>query len=201
MLDYGWAEFDVRHRGVVSGIWALPFATESTGMTKAFLADWQLNFIVSMRTGFPFTLWDCTNQSVICMRAEDPVGISRDAKGGPNTANPNEFLLLDLSKLVPYAGGYVHPLTGNTDYGPYPADMTERDAFRGPGYWNIDLGVSKRVRFGAKYAVQFRVEAYNLLNHANMYANADAADLSSYSEITGYKEGNRRVQLGLKFEF
>ena len=46
--------------------------------------------------------------------------------------------------------------------------MTERDAVRGPGYWNVDFGLSKRVRFGTR-AVQFRLEAYNLFNHANMF--------------------------------
>jgi hypothetical protein len=201
MLDWGYAEFDVRHRAVVSGIWAMPIARNSTGMTRALLADWQLNFIFTARTGYPFTLWDCTNQRIICMRAEDPIGIDKLAKDGPGTGNPNEFALLDLGRLLPYAGGYVHPLTGNTDYGPYPADMTERDAFRGPGFWNVDFGLSKRVRFMDHYAVQFRLEAYNLFNHANMFVHADAADLSATDTITGYRDGNRRLQLGVKFEF
>ena len=95
-----------------------------------------------------------------------------------STDNPNEFTLLDLTPLVPHAGGYVHPLTGNSDFGPYPADMPERDAFRGPGFWNVDFVLSKRVRFGIR-AVQFRAEAYNLFNHANMYPRADTADVSA----------------------
>jgi hypothetical protein len=99
------------------------------------------------------------------------------------------------------AGSYVHPLTGTSEFGPWPADMTKRNAFRGPGVWNLDLGLSKRVRFNDKYAVQFRVEAYNFFNHANMYAQTSITDVSSYDKIYGYKDGNRRVQLGLKFEF
>jgi hypothetical protein len=79
--------------------------------------------------------------------------------------------------------------------------MTKRDAFRGPGYWNVDLGFSKRFRFGTNYAAQIRIEAYNLFNHANMFVNAADADISSYDTITGYKDGNRRIQLGFKFEF
>jgi hypothetical protein len=78
--------------------------------------------------------------------------------------------------------------------------MTGRDAVRGPGYWNVDFGLSKRVRFGTR-AVQFRVEAYNLFNHANLFPNTNTADVSSFTEITGLKQGNRRVQLGAKFEF
>jgi outer membrane receptor protein involved in Fe transport len=201
MLDYGYAEFDVRHRGTVSGIWVLPFAQDSTGLTRALLGDWSLNFIFTARTGYPFTLWDCTNGAFYCMRAVNPIGLDTTVGEGVDTGNPNEFNLLDLSGLVPFAGSYVNPITGNSDYGPYPDDMTKRDAFRGPGYWNVDLGISKRIRFGANYAVQLRAEAYNLFNHANMYARADAADISSTDFITGFKDGNRRMQIGIKFEF
>jgi len=49
--------------------------------------------------------------------------------------------------------------------------------------------------------MQLRFEAYNVFNHANMYAYTGNADVSSFDSITGYKDGNRRIQLGAKFEF
>ena len=134
------------------------------------------------------------------MRAQNPDGIDLNATERHGDGNPNEFTLLDLTPLVAHAGGYVHPITGNSDFGPYPADMTERDAVRGPGYWNVDFGLSKRVRFGTR-AVQLRLEAYNLFNHANLFPNTNTADVSSFTEITGTRQGNRRLQLGAKFEF
>lgn len=201
MLDYGFAEFDVRHRLSASAIWMLPIARNATGLVRAIAADWQLTGIFSARTGFPFTVFDCTNaQFAVCMRAQDPVGIDKNATGGPATDNPNEFTLLDLTPIMGSAGSYVHPLTGNSEFGPWPSDMTERDAFRGPGVWNVDFSLSKRVRFGTQ-AVQIRVEAYNLFNHANMYVRSGNADVASFDTITGFKDGNRRVQLGLKYEF
>jgi outer membrane receptor protein involved in Fe transport len=202
MLDWGYAEYDVRHRGAFSGIWVLPFARESGALLRALAADWQLNFIVTARTGFPFTVFDCTNaEFAVCMRAQDPVGINRNATGGPATDSPNEFTLLDLTPIMGAAGSYVHPLTGNSEFGPWPSDMTERDSFRAPGVWNVDFGLSKRVRFGQYNAVQFRIEAYNLFNHPNMFARTGNADISSFDTLTGFKDGNRRIQLGLKLEF
>ena len=44
--------------------------------------------------------------------------------------------------------------------------------------------------------MQFRLEAYNLFNHANLFPNTNTADVSSFTEITGSRAGNRRVQLG-----
>jgi hypothetical protein len=200
MLDWGYAEFDIRHRAVLSGIWGIPVARNATGVTKALLGDWQLNFLATARTGGAFTLWDCTNGFALCMRAQDPVGIDRLANGSERTGNPNEFVLLDLARLEPYAGGYVNPKHGTSDFGPYPADMTARNAFRAPGFWNVDLGVSKRIRFG-HYALQLRGEAFNVFDHANMYVNSSAADISSATAITGYRDGNRRMQVAAKFEF
>jgi hypothetical protein len=135
------------------------------------------------------------------MRAIDPVGMDKDATGGPATDSPNQFELLDLTPIMGAVGSYVNPVTGNSDFGPYPSDMTERGAFRGPGAWNLDLSLSKRFRFGDRYAVQLRVEAYNVFNHANMFAQTGDADVSSFDKIYGYKDGNRRIQLGAKFEF
>jgi outer membrane receptor protein involved in Fe transport len=201
MLDWGPAGFDVRHRGSLSAIWALPFARGSSGMVQALAADWQLNAIFTARSGFPFSVWDCTNGLALCMRALDTVGVDRNATDGPATGNPNEYKLLDLSRMAAAAGSYVHPLTGNSDFGPYPSTMTERHAFRGPGFWNVDLALTKRVRVRDRYAVQFRLEAYNVFDHANMYANVGDADVSSSDAIFGRKDGNRRMQIGLKFEY
>jgi outer membrane receptor protein involved in Fe transport len=201
-LDYGNADYDVRHRFIFSGIWELPFFNNSEGAVRTLLGGWQFNWILSARSGFAFSVFDCTNaQFAVCMRAENPTGMDMNATDGPATDNPNEFSLLDLTPILGAAGSYVNPITGNSEFGPWPADMTKKGDWRGPGQWNVDFGLSKRFRFGDHYALQVRVEAYNLFNHANMFANTDVADVSSITEITGYKDGNRRIQLGAKFEF
>mgnify|MGYP003352245339 CR=1 FL=1 len=117
------------------------------------------------------------------------------------SGNPNEFKLLDLTPLVAKAGSYVNPLTGNSDFGPYPATMTDRDSFRGPGGWNADFSMIKRFRFAGGRAAQFRLEMFNVFNHANMFVHGDNLDISGTTMVTGYKAGERRIQLGFKFEF
>ena len=202
MLDYGYAEFDVRHRVAGSAIWNVPFARDATGMKKALVAGWQLTTIFNARTGYPFTVWDCTNGLTYCMRAIDSVGISKNANGTtPIRESRTSTSLLDLTPIMADAGSYVNPQTGNSDWGPFPANMTKRDAFRGPGAWNVDFAMSKRFLMGQSKAIQFRWEIYNLFNHANMFVNSGNADVSSFSTITGFKDGNRRMQLGFKFEF
>ena len=89
---------------------------------------------------------------------------------------------------------------GYSDFGPYPADMTERNALRGPGFWNVDFILSKRVRFGTR-AVQFRVEAYNLFNHPNLYPVPDTADVQLRPRSPASRTTTVAMQLGFKFEF
>ena len=72
MLDYGNAEFDVRHRFAMSAIWNLPFFVNSTGVTRTLLGGWQVNWIFAARTGFPFTLWDCTSGVVLLHESDRP---------------------------------------------------------------------------------------------------------------------------------
>jgi len=195
MLDYNYAGFDVRHRLSASAIWSLPW-----GGTNTWAGGWQVNALFTARSGYPFTIADCTNGAFLCMRAIDAVGIDRNATGGEATGNPNEFELLDLSPLVPFVGSYAHPVQATSDFGPYPDTMTKRNDFRGPGAWNVDLSVGKRFRFGTKAAL-VRLETYNLFNHHNMYVNTDRADVSSFTSITGFRDDFRRMQLGFKFEF
>jgi hypothetical protein len=204
MLDYGYSSNDVRHRLNISAIWNLPFLRDGTGVKQTMLGGWSVNLIFTARSGYPFTVYDCTNVTFAgspCIRAIDSASISKDATGSTATGNPNEYTLLNLAPILGAGGSYINPLTGNSDFGPYPSNMTARNAFRGPGGWFLDLGLSKRFRFGNNKAVQARFETFDLFNHANMFVHTDSTDISSFSTITGYRYGNRRAQLGIKLEF
>jgi hypothetical protein len=65
----------------------------------------------------------------------------------------------------------------------WPSNMTARNYFRGPGVYNINLGITKTFPLTERFKLQFRSEFYNLFNHSNYYvqtgAAADASCLSS----------------------
>ena len=89
--------------------------------------------------------------------------------------------------------------------------MSERSAFRKPGRFNLDASLAKRFRFADRLALQLRLEVYNVLNHANLYIDPASADISSGTVITAFRgfsdsggiagDGQRRIQLGARFEF
>jgi hypothetical protein len=92
--------------------------------------------------------------------------------------------------------------------------MTARDAFRAPGYWNMDFSVHKNFNVSERFKLQLRGEAFNVFNHSNLYLVYSNTDLKSAGgNITATRgvrndngaklptRENRNLQLALKLLF
>ena len=88
--------------------------------------------------------------------------------GDPSLANPTIrrwFNTAAFSNVVP-GGGYSYGNVG-------------RDSWVGPGLQNVDLGLFKNFHLTERLGLQFRAEAFNALNHANLSnPNSDSNSLS-----------------------
>ena len=92
--------------------------------------------------------------------------------------------------------------TGNYNFGPYPDDMSKRNQFYGPGFWNVDMGVYKRFSITETMGLQLRAEIFNVLNHANLFTDYGSAFFSPGSDpVFAFRDGRRNVQLAAKFIF
>jgi hypothetical protein len=119
-----------------------------------------------------------------------------DAGGG------NRFQYIDLSGLN--AGSYVNSITGTSIFGPFPTDqggMTERNSFRGPGYWNLDLGLFKTLRLREWATMQLRAEVYNVFNHANLFVVGAETDISRFAYVPAQRDGRRNIQFAIRIIF
>lgn len=201
-LDYGNSDFDVRHRYVLSMIWNEPFFKgNSKGWVNQVAGGWSVASIFSARTGVPFTISDSTNS---LNATTGPYGIPRyvpsspligSSTGAGTPISPNNFDILTLPQAFNYTG-----LLGISDFGPYPANMTGRNTFRGPGAWNFDMSVMKNFRLTERFQLQFRAEAFDLFNHHNMYLNGFVADAALFPGepvlVEGKKGGLGAAALG-----
>lgn len=207
MVDYGNSESDKRHRIALSAIYAPPFAHGLTGPAKYLLDGWEIAPVFTARTGAPYNIYDLTNTNYVYTRVAAnqviPVNGNEFVNTGPNTYN-----ILDFSKIA--VSEYINPTTGDSDFGPFPANMTGRDYFHTPGAYNIDVGIYKSVRFTERMSLQLRLEAYNAFNHSNEYVNIGSAYTvggagnitASYGLIpntTPQLYENRNIQIGAKF--
>ena len=193
-LDYGSADFDIRHRYVLSAVWTEPYFNSGKGWKTQALGGWIVSPIFSARSGVPFNVSDSTNS---LNAGTGPYGIPRytpsslnysvDTGNGVNIG-PNNFNLLTLPTTTDWTG-----LLGVSDFGPYPANMVQRNTFRGPGAWNFDMSVSKNFRLTERFNLEFRAESFDLFNHHNMYVNGFIADAANFPDqpviIQGKKGG------------
>ena len=112
-----------------------------------------------------------------------PAGV----EGPVDFSGPNNFNYLSLPTIAAQ-DIYFEPLTGSGELPTcdmttnslgdtvstgqnckWPSNMTRRNAFRGPGVYNINLAIRKDFSINEKFKLQFSAEFYNLLNHSNYY--------------------------------
>jgi hypothetical protein len=181
------SNFDNRHRFVVSASYAIPNFSESHPRLGK---GWQLNTVVTLRTGNPFhlTLFDDYNNTGEFFPRPDLIG---DPYAG--TSAPDKFINLSAFKvpctLDPAGDGSAAScIPGTWHFG-----SLGRNALRGPGYRNVDFSIFKDTDITEKLRIQLRAEVFNIFNHPN-FSNpllpSFAADMtSSVDPVTGRGTG------------
>ncbi len=172
-LDWGSSDFDIRHRIVISPIWKTPWFTSGRSIESEVLGGWTISSIFTARTGTPFSVYDesyLLNYYVI-PRLTPATPITQPHTGTPVNVGPNLFTALNVPP--PANLGAFNKALGISDFGPFPANMSHRNIFRGPGAWNDDLAIAKAFRITERFSMEFRAEGFNVFNHHNFYVNAE----------------------------
>src|SRR5215472_7539937 len=144
-LDKGDAEFDVRHRFVTSAIWDVPWLKNAANpWVRQTFGGWSVAPIFNVRTGTPYTIYDCTNAAFVrCPRMVPNATITgTTGNAGNAVVGPNLYTWYNIPASTPYADtltgtGEFPNCTGLKGVGcAWPSNMTGRDMFRAPGWWN-----------------------------------------------------------------
>lgn len=196
-LEYSRAEYDQTHVFNFNSIYELPF-----GKSKKFLGNagpwldrlvggWQFNSIVKVSSGAPFTFADprttfnratfvtrqTATSALTTSQLRALVGVFRNADGTITLVNPS----------------IIDPTTGRLSNGPGTSfngqvlfndaagtiGNTPRNAFDGPGYFDIDASLFKTIRLNEHVRLQLRAEAFNLLNHTNFVITNQYRNIST----------------------
>ena len=72
---------------------------------------------------------------------------------------------------------------------------------RGPWYTVVDLSLLKNVSLGGSRQVQFRLEAYNALNRANLRDPSTNVTSTALGTITLQNGLPRQLQIGVRVSF
>jgi len=192
-LDHGNSDFDIRQRLVLAPMYKTPyFGGSKRSLKNEGLGGWQVTGIYTVRTGTPFTFFDSTeNASGYNVARYTPAsGVvgKRTFKSIPKGQNGGGNNTYTLGTL-PDALDWVNPALQVSDWGPYPAAMTARNTFTGPGAWAFDAALTKDFAITERVNLQFRAEAFDLLNHHNLYILAVNNDAANGTDILAAKGG------------
>ncbi len=103
------------------------------------------------------------------------------------------------------AGNYWFDTTGFVQLPAFTrrTNAWQYDDLKGPNYKNVDLGLSKRVRLRGSSRLNFRIEAYNLLNDMNWGLPNTNITQSSFGQVSTQADAyfGRQLQYTLRVEF
>ena len=184
--DYARSTYDVSQRLVTSLVYELPFGRGKrfggnlSRSVDVLLGGWQVNAIVLFQGGFPFSVGarDIDNLNIIR-------GQRADVSGDPNLSGSarNVSRFFDTSVFSQPARGFY----GNSG----------RNAIRGPGINNFDIGIFKNFTVTESFRVQFRWESFNSFNHPQYNNPVTNVNSPVFGVVTSAKPG-RINQFGLK---
>jgi len=193
----GPASFNLKHQFNVNYSYQLPFGrgqrfgSGATGVADTLIGGWQLNGSVSAQSGFPFTPLLGSNASGTGDTQNPDVPSLNPAFSGPVILGKVDQWFDPRAFVMPLAGTF-----GNV----------ARGSFVGPKMTNFDMSLFKRFNITERYNLQFRAEAFNILNHPNFGTpNPVTFSGNNYSSsagvITATSTTSRQIQFALKLLF
>ncbi|HJT01797.1 MAG TPA: TonB-dependent receptor [Terriglobales bacterium] len=160
-MEYGNADFDIRHRFVLSYMYELPFgkgktfAGNASGLLNQIIGGWQVAGITSASTGNYFTPTDIATD------------LSNSDGGGDvaSSARPNRIGDPNAQPCIPGTLFNTCAFATNTVLGTF--GNAGRNIIRGPGFQNWDLSLFKTFALNERERFEFRAEFFNVWNHLN----------------------------------
>lgn len=203
-LNYSNADYDTRHTVTANFVYSLPGHFTNKVMNSV-LGGWTAAGTAMFHSGYPFSIVNTGVRSQVSnVTGLASAAVLADYLGGasyPSCTTPNATC---------YSAAMFAPKSSQHDWGNIP-----RNSFRGPGYFDTDLNISKTVSYKERYKLTVGAYAFNLLNHPNFGMpgnNVNAGNLgqilttvpaptSAYGSFEGSAVSGRVIQTMVKFSF
>jgi len=194
--DWGRATYDVKHAGVISATYELPFGRGRTflktpgSFAEQLAGGWSVNSVLTAQSGFPFTpqlSYNPTNNG----DTRNPVRpfVNPAFTGPVITGSPAQWF---------NPAAFLQPPPNSGFYG-----NLRRDTLTGPGLATWDMSFLKDTSIQERLTLQFRAELFNLLNRANfstpnLIVFTPTGLSGTAGAITSTSTSSRQAQFALK---
>ncbi len=193
-LSRGLSAFDLRHNLVASFHYELP-TLKNARQLNWLASGWALAGITRFTSGLPVTLLNNNDTSLL---GTIPNGINNNGVDTPDWSGKS----LSLNRN-PRRGRPVFDATQLTLPSLGTMGNARRRYFSGPGMENLDATLSRTIPIEGSRAIEFRAEAFNLVNHAQFFgAAAVEGNISSgnFGQAVSAMPP-RLMQLALRYRF
>lgn len=211
------SDFDARHYITSDATYQLPFgrgrmllATQPRWIDEV-VGGWDVSGLTQWHTGYP---WSGASSAFVASYSND---------APPIFVGNNPGAIKTVVNKHPSSGGVSSfadaALASQQFEGPVGFQIGPRNSFRGPGFFNADIGLAKNFPVsGERVNLKFRADAFNALNHPNFQNPPENAfngyDAQDYLQKSGFGQifftvsppgnnnsGARVLQLSLRLEF
>jgi hypothetical protein len=167
-------------------VYQVPALRGSSGFVKALTGGWQLNGVLTLQSGLPFTVNAGVDRSL--------AGVNRDradVHGSVAIYNGKSH----VEKTAKYFDTSAYSLPALGTFG-----TSSRNSLRAPGIDTLDAGIFKNVELHNDKRLELRWEAFNALNHPNFLAPNSSFTSANFGKITSTSRG-RVMQVAAKIVF
>ncbi len=192
--SYTNASWDIRHNFTTAANYEIPFGkgkqygSSLNRAVQTLAGNWQMNGILSLRTGQPYTVYASGCQ----LESGAEAGCGPDlVAGSPNAAPPGGRTPSEWFNIA--------------NFGP-PAQLSQGNVGLqtnyGPPTRTLDFSLFKDFAFTERFALQFRAEATNLTNTSQLNNPDSGKQDSNFGRITSTQAGSERhMQFQLRLQF
>ncbi|HEY4355615.1 MAG TPA: TonB-dependent receptor [Acidobacteriaceae bacterium] len=190
---------DIRHRVVGTATWNLPFGhgrhfgSHMPGWENEIVGGWELTALVDVYSGFPLSM---TVTGAPAFAGTRPMYVG----GNPQTVGGYHQRLGGAA--FGQTQGYLNPaafaLPQSFQLGNVPRSWT---AIRGPINFDDNASVIKQFPIHEQFGLEFRAEAFNVLNKVNFGLPNAQFNSSTFGQITTQYNLPRNLQVALKLHF
>jgi hypothetical protein len=149
---------------------------------RAVASDWRVSGVLNARSGSWLTVTTTADAAGTGIGNRRPNQLLDDPYGDETLDN-----YLNLSAFATPAAG---------TYGDHVNNSVE-----GPGYWSVDLALSKLVALRDTQQLELRVEAFNLFNNFNWGNPVTNFNSGTFGRILTQAGSARVMQFGIKYGF
>ena len=185
-----YSPFNTPQNVAISGSYALPvghgqkYMANSNGFLDATLGGWQVQTIIVLRSGTPYTPVVGTDVANTGVGGQRP---NLNPAGGSATFQKSLSKWFDPTRYV---------AASQFTYGQVRANILQSDMFR-----QYDASIFKNFALPGESVLSFRVEFFNLPNTNSFNAPGATVTSSSCCAVTSTSVPSRDIQFALKYNF